>query len=109
MLEENKTLELKDEELEKASGGGRGKIPSGGITYTQNYGDPKPGHYYSSGTTLGNCSYVYVTSFDGTTVNYNIENFWYDSTGWVSEGYGVGYKNISAFIYDYRYELNITY
>lgn len=109
MSEENKIVKLEDEESKKVSGGGRGKIPNGGITYTQNYGDPKRGHYYSSGTTLGNCSYVYVTGVDGWQVNYNIENFWYDYTGWVSEGYGVGNKDMATFKNDYIYELNITY
>lgn len=33
MLEENKTVELNDEELEKVSGGGSGSVPTEGIIF----------------------------------------------------------------------------
>ena len=51
--------ELKDEELNKVSGGGGGNLPPEGITFSK-YSRVWPNYYYSKDMSLNNVVYVFV-------------------------------------------------
>ena len=105
MTDEKKTNELKDEELEKVTGGGSGTVPTGGITFTIS-GSVKSGHYYSKYMDLTNVVYVYQGVFGQ---EYNCEKFEVDDTGhWKSNKVGTFYYVGPNFLNDYPYILNVT-
>lgn len=105
MTEENKTIELKDEDLEKVNGGGSGTIPSKGITFTK-AGSVKSGYYYSKYMDLTDIVYVYQGIVGQ---EYNPEKFIVDSTKgtWSSSKSAPARYVGSSFLTEYPYELNV--
>ena len=105
MSEENKTVELKDEELQKITGGGSGKVPSAGITFTKS-DSVKSGYYYSKYMNLTNVVYVYQGA---SGQEFNCEKFIVDETTgrWSSNKVGTFYSVGPDFLYDYPYILNV--
>ena len=105
MTDEKKTNELKDEELEKVTGGGSGTVPTGGITFTIS-GSVKSGHYYSKYMDLTNVVYVYQGILGQ---EYNNEKFVVDeATGcWSSNKVGSFFYVGPNFLNEYPYILNV--
>ena len=104
-------VELKDEELEKASGGGSGTIPQGGIVFTT-YDSLLPGCYYSKEQDLIEVVYVYEAS---KKLYYTREAFSVDLTNntWISRnrtpsGVRNPIENEPGFMSSYKYRLNVN-
>ena len=77
MSEEKKTVELKDEELEKVSGG---LIPSGNCEW--GYGkDNQPNGWFDAGTIVEDSSGVrlQIIGLESTQYNYGVETKWFNA------------------------------
>ena len=102
--------ELKDEELDKVTGGGSGTIPQGGITYN-GYSVLEPEHYYSQDQNLDEVVYVYKAS---GMLYYTREAFSVDlaNNTWISRnrtpsGVRNPIENVEGFMSRYIYQLNV--
>lgn len=106
MLEENKNVELKDEELAKVNGGGSGTIPDKGITYT-NYASLNDGYYYSHEQNTNDVVYVYK-NIKGD-LYYTKEKFKFEGNNWwaINKTNGRLIENVPGFMIYYPYLLNI--
>lgn len=105
MSEENKTVELNDEELGKVNGGGSGVIPQGGIVFSTYYWIDDG--YYSSGQNTSDVVYVYTNV--GGDLYYTRESFVCDGNTWQStKVFGpVEIENEAKFRSNYPYFMNV--
>ena len=110
MGEKKETIELKDEELEKVTGGGSGTVPQGGITF-ETYGTLTIGRYYTSSQDFQEVVYV-CTVYD--KLCYSRELFKIDAStnSWRSinkhsSGEKYPLENIPGFMSHYPYMLNV--
>ena len=110
MSEIKETVELKDEELDKVTGGGSGTIPQGGITF-EKYDTLQSGYYYSYEQNFNEVAYVYTTN---GKLYYTSEKFLVDpaTNSWISRsitpsGVIKPIENVEGFMYRYKYKLNV--
>lgn len=106
MVEENKNVELNDEELANVNGGGSGTIPDSGITYI-NYVSLVDGHYYSHQQNTNDLVYVYKNN--NGDFYYTKESFSCEGNNWwaISKSNGRLIENVQGFMIYYPYMLNI--
>lgn len=99
--------QLKDEDLEKVSGGGNGYAENG-ITFST-YDMPEPNRYYSYFNYIdGSSNVYYVRSVDGNFINGSVEHFKTDGKNWSSTYYYNDlYTSIESFKKNHPYVLNV--
>ena len=97
--------ELKDEELNKVNGGGGGKLPPEGITFS-NYYDFESNCYYSKNKDLNNVAYMYRVA---DTSKYTLERFIVDTASgkWISTSISGEYQVYGIFRNEFPYKLNV--
>lgn len=106
---EQKINELKENELEKVSGGGSGTIPGGGIKFST-YTEVSGNRYYSKQQNLNNVVYVYSIVYGMGAKEYTPESISvnYSKGTWSSTTTSrFGSSVTGSFASEYPYMLNI--
>lgn len=105
MPEKIKNVVLKDEELDKVTGGSSGTIPESGIVYS-NYVSLSDGCFYAHGQNTNDVVFV----FNNNGNYYYVKQiFMFEGSNWwaTDKNNGRLIENISGFMSYYPYLLNI--
>ena len=105
MSEENKIIELTDEELNDVTGGAGGNIPKGGITYST-YSSAYGGRFYAK--TIGGTDLIRTETTFGSASYYEVKLIIdKENNTWTTQDMGCLFGQPKNFYATYPYVLNI--